>query len=98
MRGSILSRACQSSRSKIFVVFFQMCKKDPLKISPHGGRTPPLTPRSFMKTIDPTVKQNLIKEIGNQIIRYGDVEKWPPRSPDLTPLDFFLWGYLKLQM
>lgn len=21
--------------------------------------------------------------------------KWPPRSPDLTPLDFFLWGYLK---
>lgn len=21
--------------------------------------------------------------------------KWPPRSPDLTPLDFFLWGYVK---
>jgi hypothetical protein len=20
---------------------------------------------------------------------------WAPRSPDLTPLDFFLWGYLK---
>jgi hypothetical protein len=20
---------------------------------------------------------------------------WPPRSPDLTPLDFFLWGMLK---
>lgn len=20
---------------------------------------------------------------------------WPPRSPDLTPLDFYLWGYLK---
>ena len=20
---------------------------------------------------------------------------WPPRSPDLTPLDFFLWGYVK---
>jgi hypothetical protein len=19
---------------------------------------------------------------------------WPPRSPDLTPLDFFLWGYV----
>jgi hypothetical protein len=26
--------------------------------------------------------------------RYGPVE-WPPRSPDLTPLDFFLWGYIK---
>lgn len=23
---------------------------------------------------------------------------WPPRSPDLTPMDFFLWGYLKNQV
>jgi len=21
---------------------------------------------------------------------------WPPRSPDITPLDFFLWGYVNL--
>ena len=20
---------------------------------------------------------------------------WPPRSPDLTPLDFWVWGYMK---
>jgi hypothetical protein len=20
---------------------------------------------------------------------------WPPRSPDITPLDFFLWSYVK---
>jgi hypothetical protein len=20
---------------------------------------------------------------------------WPPRSPDFTPCDFFLWGYIK---
>lgn len=26
--------------------------------------------------------------------RRGPIE-WPPRSPDLTPLDFFLWGHLK---
>lgn len=26
--------------------------------------------------------------------RRGAIE-WSPRSPDLTPLDFFLWGYLK---
>jgi len=26
--------------------------------------------------------------------RRGAIE-WPPRSPDLTPLDYFLWGYLK---
>jgi hypothetical protein len=24
-----------------------------------------------------------------------DKTKWPPRSPDLNPCDFFLWGYLK---
>lgn len=23
------------------------------------------------------------------------VQSWPPRSPDLTPCDFFLWGHLK---
>lgn len=26
--------------------------------------------------------------------RLGPIE-WPPRSPDLTPLDYFLWGFLK---
>ncbi|GFT96332.1 uncharacterized protein TNCV_2081871 [Trichonephila clavipes] len=28
------------------------------------------------------------------ISRFGPVN-WPPRSCDLTPLDFFLWGYVK---
>ena len=23
---------------------------------------------------------------------------WPPRSPDLTPCDFFLWGWVKTQV
>ena len=31
---------------------------------------------------------------GRVISRRGDVN-WPPRSCDLTPLDFFLWGFLK---
>ena len=31
---------------------------------------------------------------GRWIGRRGSIE-WPARSPDLTPLDFFLWGYLK---
>ncbi|GBN61523.1 hypothetical protein AVEN_122463-1 [Araneus ventricosus] len=25
----------------------------------------------------------------------GAVMAWPPRSPDLMPLDFYLWGYVK---
>jgi hypothetical protein len=23
---------------------------------------------------------------------------WPPRSPDLTPMDFYLWGYVKTRV
>ncbi|CAH0395505.1 unnamed protein product [Bemisia tabaci] len=30
---------------------------------------------------------------GRWIGRRGPIE-WPPRSPDLSPLDFFLWGHL----
>lgn len=37
----------------------------------------------------------LKKTFPNRLIsRFGNVS-WPPRSPDLTPADFFLWGYLK---
>jgi len=25
----------------------------------------------------------------------GHQVEWPPRSPDLTPCDFFFWGHLK---
>lgn len=31
---------------------------------------------------------------GKVMHRYSDIF-WPARSPDLTPLDYFLWGYLK---
>ena len=27
--------------------------------------------------------------------RFEHLVLWPPRSPDLTPCDFFLWGYVK---
>jgi len=39
---------------------------------------------------------DLLKEtFGERIIsRFGPVN-WPPRSCDLTPLDYFLWGYVK---
>ncbi|GFW47015.1 hypothetical protein TNCV_3486271 [Trichonephila clavipes] len=35
------------------------------------------------------------RHVGDCLIsRFGPVN-WPPRSCDLTPLDYFLWGYLK---
>ncbi|GBN39250.1 hypothetical protein AVEN_167095-1, partial [Araneus ventricosus] len=30
-----------------------------------------------------------------QVIGYGGSVEWPPRSPDLNPMDFFLWGYIQ---
>ncbi|GBL93247.1 hypothetical protein AVEN_215634-1 [Araneus ventricosus] len=45
-----------------------------------------------------SVKQYLEEEFGEQIIGYGGFQEWLPRSPDLAPMDFFLWGYLKQQV
>ncbi|GBN62092.1 hypothetical protein AVEN_241369-1 [Araneus ventricosus] len=45
-----------------------------------------------------SVEQYLVDEFGEQIIGYGGFEEWPPRSPELTPMDFFLCGYLKQQV
>ena len=41
---------------------------------------------SFMKCL----------EIG--FLGLGFCQEWPPRSPDLTPCDFFLWGHIKNQV
>ncbi|GFV84000.1 DUF4817 domain-containing protein [Trichonephila clavipes] len=38
----------------------------------------------------------LLKDtFGNQLISHFGPANWPPRSCDLTPLDYFLWGYVK---
>ncbi|GFX60619.1 DUF4817 domain-containing protein [Trichonephila clavipes] len=39
---------------------------------------------------------DLLKDtLGDHLIsRFGPVN-WPPRSCDLTPLEYFLWGYVK---
>ncbi|UYV78621.1 hypothetical protein LAZ67_16002195 [Cordylochernes scorpioides] len=31
----------------------------------------------------------------NRVISRHFIYQWPPRSPDLTPCDFCLWGYIK---
>jgi hypothetical protein len=32
---------------------------------------------------------------GSNVVSRGCDVEWPPRSPDMTPADFWLWGYLK---
>ncbi|GBM12672.1 hypothetical protein AVEN_46157-1 [Araneus ventricosus] len=44
------------------------------------------------------VKQYLMEMSQKQVIGYGGFVECPPSSPDLTPLDFFLWGHIKGQV
>jgi len=49
------------------------------------------TPPHFHRDVKAYLDENLP---GQWIGQRGAVE-FPPRSPDLTPLDFYLWGTLK---
>lgn len=44
------------------------------------------------------VTQLLNDIFGDNWIGLRAPTEWPPRSRDLTPLDFFLWGYLKMKV
>ncbi|GBL85364.1 hypothetical protein AVEN_34565-1 [Araneus ventricosus] len=44
------------------------------------------------------LKQYLMETFYNQVMGYGGFVERPPRSPDLTTLDFFLWGHIKGQV
>lgn len=41
------------------------------------------------------VKQFLRNTFGDRVISRQFPKTWPPRSPDINPADFWLWGYLK---
>lgn len=41
------------------------------------------------------VRTSLNERFPDSWIGRGGPTSWPPRSPDLTPLDFFLWGFVK---
>ncbi|GFW03946.1 uncharacterized protein TNCV_2050621 [Trichonephila clavipes] len=49
----------------------------------------------FLKlAVVPTI--DLLKNtFGDRLIAHFGSVNWPPRSCDLTPLDYFLWGYVK---
>jgi len=41
------------------------------------------------------IRQYLNHKFPNRWIGRGGAENWPPRSPDLNPLDYHMWGYRK---
>ena len=44
------------------------------------------------------VQQRLRQLFPGRVVGLGFDQEWPPRSPDLTACDFFLWGHLKAQV
>jgi len=48
---------------------------------------------------DVSLTANIRERIFSQLLIQGGAKRthvpWPPRSPDLSACDFFLWGYLK---
>ncbi|GBN40064.1 hypothetical protein AVEN_227825-1 [Araneus ventricosus] len=42
-----------------------------------------------------SVQQYIRDTFQQQVIGYGGCVEWPPLLPDLNPLEFFLWGYIK---
>ena len=41
------------------------------------------------------VRERLREVFGNRVVALNHTVEWSPRSPDLIPYDFFLWGHLK---
>ena len=41
------------------------------------------------------MRESLNESFPNRWLGRGGPVAWPPRSPDLTPLDYYLWGHMK---
>ncbi|GBN61748.1 hypothetical protein AVEN_25533-1 [Araneus ventricosus] len=52
------------------------------------------TTAEFLAQIKPHAVQE-VERNSPKINGRGFPIAWPPRSPDLTPLDYFFWGYVK---
>jgi len=44
------------------------------------------------------VAELLSQKFGQKVIANNGPVHWPARSPDLTPMDYFLWGWIKSQV
>jgi len=53
----------------------------------HDGAPPHYTRR---------VTEFLNESFPNRWLGRGGPIPWPPRSPDLTPLDYYIWGHMKI--
>ncbi|KAJ4426530.1 hypothetical protein ANN_27344 [Periplaneta americana] len=77
--------------------------KQPIESDDSKGEDTPLINRQhihFLHNGAPahfsrTARRYLDRRFPGRWIGRGGPIAWPPRSPDLSPLDFYLWGHLK---
>ena len=87
-------------------IYLQMIENDvkPLLAVKYGQRINGVIPSCwwFQDGAPPhrlvAVRTRLQQLFPNRVCALGHNPEWPPRSPDLTPCDFFLWGYLKAKV
>ncbi|UYV78452.1 hypothetical protein LAZ67_16001449 [Cordylochernes scorpioides] len=95
-RVTVLCGLTSSSSFIIGPFFFEKINGKPLK-----PFLQVLSEITFMQDGGPPhisrcAKQLLKDTFGeNRVISRHFIHQWPPRSPDLTPCDFWLWGYIK---
>jgi len=55
-------------------------------------RAPPQWHRDVRRFLNESLPQGWIGRVGKEDL---ELQFWPLRSPDLTPCEFFLWGFRK---
>ncbi|GFU20038.1 uncharacterized protein TNCV_1191821 [Trichonephila clavipes] len=63
--------------------------------SPKNGSTVGESKKDIAKYTSRATIDLLKDTFGDRLISRFAPVNWPPRSCDLTPLDYFLWGYVK---
>jgi hypothetical protein len=77
--------------SFIFWFLPQMCEDSEDLIFQHD-EAPPHWHRDVRRFLKESLPQRWIGRFGKEDLA---LQFWSPRSPDLTPCDFFLWGFVK---
>ncbi|KAJ4448542.1 hypothetical protein ANN_10560 [Periplaneta americana] len=97
MRSSITSQLRKTSEE------IQPSDKPKPELSSGSAEDTPLINRQHIHSLHDgapvhfsrTARRYLDRRIPDRWIGRGGPIAWPPRSPDLNPLDFYLWGHLK---
>ena len=67
-----------------------LCRKRNITFSTQWFQQDGATPHTAKETLE-----FLRQKFENRLISFKTAHLWAPHSPDLNPLDFFLWGYAK---